>query len=53
MLMRISHYRNNYEKITCHSLNEIPTFNDQQTASDGENPSACRPVLDGNQQSSC
>lgn len=26
-----------------HSLSEIPTFNDQAAASDGENPFACRP----------
>ncbi|MDD2740577.1 MAG: ArsI/CadI family heavy metal resistance metalloenzyme [Methylomonas lenta] len=34
-----------------HSLTEIPTFNDQKAASDGENPFACRPSED--KQSSC
>lgn len=36
-----------------HSLNEIPTFNDQKSVSDGENPYACRPALDGDKESSC
>ncbi|NOR70345.1 MAG: glyoxalase/bleomycin resistance/dioxygenase family protein [Methylomarinum sp.] len=27
-----------------HSLNEIPTFNDQKASSDGENPFACCPA---------
>ncbi|MGR8979814.1 MAG: ArsI/CadI family heavy metal resistance metalloenzyme [Gammaproteobacteria bacterium] len=34
-----------------HSLNEIPTFNDQTAPSDGENPFACRPS--GNPSTSC
>ena len=34
-----------------HSLNDIPTFNDQKVASDNENPFACRPVENG--KSSC
>ncbi len=34
-----------------HSLNTIPTFNDQTAASDGENPFACRPS--DNKGSSC
>lgn len=34
-----------------HSLQEIPTFNDQKSASDDENPFACRPAE--NKQSSC
>ncbi len=34
-----------------HSLNEIPTFNDSNAASNGENPFACRPV--GKNTSSC
>jgi len=36
-----------------HSLKEIPTFNDQSAASDSENPYACRPALDDNQESCC
>ncbi len=36
-----------------HSLNEIPTFNDQKAKSDGKNPYACRPALEGEKQSSC
>lgn len=36
-----------------HSLNEIPTFNDQKSASDDEAAYACRPALDDNQESSC
>jgi len=36
-----------------HSLNEIPTFNDQKEKLDDETPYACRPVLDGDKQSSC
>jgi len=36
-----------------HSLKEIPTFNDQSAASDGETPYACRPALDDNQESCC
>ncbi len=36
-----------------HSLNEIPTFNDQKEKLDDEPPYACRPVLDGDKQSSC
>jgi len=34
-----------------HSLSNIPTFNDQQATSDGENPYACRP--DNSGKSSC
>ena len=34
-----------------HSLSEIPTFNDEKTASDGENPFACRPSA--NAETSC
>ncbi len=34
-----------------HSLDQIPTFNDQKAASDGENPYACRPADSG--KSSC
>jgi catechol 2,3-dioxygenase-like lactoylglutathione lyase family enzyme len=34
-----------------HSLNEIPTFNDQKVQVEGENSHACRPVA--NKQSSC
>jgi catechol 2,3-dioxygenase-like lactoylglutathione lyase family enzyme len=34
-----------------HSLQEIPTFNDQKAASDGEKPFASRPAENG--QSSC
>lgn len=34
-----------------HSLNEIPTFNDSNASSDGENPFACRP--DASKSSSC
>lgn len=36
-----------------HSLNEIPTFNDQKEKLDDEPPYDCRPVLDGDKQSSC
>ena len=36
-----------------HSLNEIPTFNDQKMTSDGDDSYACRPALDGDKQSSC
>ena len=34
-----------------HSLSEIPTFNDRNAASDGENPFACRP--DKSKSTSC
>jgi len=34
-----------------HSLSEIPTFNEADALSDGENPYACRPA--GNSESSC
>jgi catechol 2,3-dioxygenase-like lactoylglutathione lyase family enzyme len=36
-----------------HSLNEIPTFNDQNSPSDGENPFACRPVATEKKSSCC
>lgn len=36
-----------------HSLNEIPTFNDQTATSDGENPFACCPPPVDNKSSSC
>lgn len=39
---------------TFHSLSEIPTFNEADARSDGENPYACRPVMDaGKSKSSC
>ncbi len=34
-----------------HTLKEIPTFNDKQSSSDGENPFACRPA--DTKKSSC
>ncbi len=34
-----------------HSLQDIPTFNEPEAVSDGENPFACRPATDGG--SSC
>ena len=36
-----------------HSLNEIPTFNGQETMADTENSYACRPVLEDENKSSC
>ncbi len=37
-----------------HTLSEIPTFNDSQAASDGENPFACRPAeIKETKKSSC
>lgn len=36
-----------------HTLKDIPTFNDQSAASDGENPYACRPAEDDKQSSCC
>ncbi len=36
-----------------HSLTEIPTSNEADAGSDGENPYACRPTGGGDAQSSC
>ena len=36
-----------------HTLNEIPTFNDQDITSDSDSASACRPALEGEKKSSC
>jgi len=36
-----------------HSLSDIPTFNEQQATSDGENPYACRPTKDSGKSSCC
>ncbi len=36
-----------------HSLSDIPTFNEQNAASDGENPYACRSTKDDENKSSC
>jgi len=38
---------------TFHSLSEIPTFNEADAKSDGENPYACRPTMEGDFKSSC